>query len=160
MLFVIVRWIHILAAAAWLGEVATVVFVLVPAACALRGAERAGYIARVFPRVFRLATALAIATLIAGVWLNYLMTGWRQLDLFLTSPRGLPIALGGLLGLLLAGFHFGVEARLEAKVEAISDSADEAMLERVSRFLTIVPRVGLIVLVAVFLLMMIGARGV
>lgn len=157
-LITIARWIHILAAAAWLGEVVTVVFVLAPAAVRLQGERRADYIARVFPRVFRVASVLALVTLAAGAWLNYLMTGWRQLDLYLRSARGQAILAGGLLGLLLAVFHFVVEGKLEPKVRALIGES-EGELAGVSRFLKWVPRAGLAVLLAVFILMMIGAKG-
>lgn len=154
------RWLHILAAGAWLGEVVTVVFVLVPAAMRLRGKARAAYLAETFPRVFRLASALAVLTLGAGAWLNYLMTGWRDLDTFFLSSRGLPIAAGGALGLLLAAFHFIVEGRLEARVQSLNERLDEDRLGAYSVFLKRVPAVGLVVMLAIFLLMMIGARGV
>ena len=153
------RWIHILAGAAWLGEVVTVVFVLVPAALKLQGAARASYIAETFPRVFRLASVLALVTLAAGAWLNYLMTGWQNLDAFISSRRGLAILAGGLLGLGLALFHFFMEGRLEPKVRGVAEEANEAELERISAFLRWVPRTGLAVLIAIFVLMMLGARG-
>ena len=158
-LFTFVRWLHILAAAAWLGEVVTVVFVLVPTALRLRGTERADFISRTFPRVFQLATVLSVLTLAAGAWLNYLITGWRDLGAYFSSVRGTALLLGGLLGLLLALFHFAVEGRLEPRLRSFTGSTDNAALNKMLRFLTLVPRIGLAVIVAIFLLMMIGSRG-
>lgn len=157
---ILARWIHILAAAAWLGEVVAVVFVMVPAALRLEGEERARYLAETFPRIFRLASILALITLAAGAWLNYLMTGWKDLGVYLGSLRGRAILVGGALGLGLALFHFIVESRLEPTVESLATSADKANLSRVSTFLRRVPRLGLALMVAIFVLMMIGARGI
>lgn len=154
------RWIHIVAGAAWLGEVVTVVFVLVPAALKLQGEARASYIAETFPRVFRIASVLALTTLAAGAWLNYLMTGWNNLDVFFFSRRGIAILIGGALGLGLTLFHFFVEGRLEPKVNALAVRADQEEMERITIFLTWIPRVGLVVLIVIFLFMMIGARGI
>ena len=153
------RWLHILAGAAWLGEVVTVVFVLVPAALKLEGEARADYIAETFPRVFRIASVLAVITLAAGAWLNYLLTGWQNLDAFFISRRGLAILIGGALGLALTLFHFFMEGRLEPKVRALAEREDDDDLQRISAFLRWVPRAGLVVLIAIFLLMMVGARG-
>jgi uncharacterized membrane protein len=158
-LITVVRWIHVIAAAAWLGEVVAVVFILVPAALKLTGSDRSAFISRVFPRVFRLATVLAVTTLVAGASLNFLVTRWRDLDLYIGTQRGAAIVLGGLLGLLLASFHFIAEGRLEPKVQALMDAGDDGTLGRLSRFLTLVPRIGLVIILAIFLLMMIGARG-
>lgn len=153
------RWIHILAAAAWLGMVVTVVFVLVPAAMKLQEKERAAYIGETFPRVFRTASVLAVVTLAAGAWLNYLLTGWRDLDGFFFSGRGRMILAGGALGLALTLFHFFVEGRLEPNVRSLHGHVDKDRIERISRFLNIIPRFGLIVMLTIFILMMAGARG-
>lgn len=155
-----VRWLHVLAAAAWLGEVVTVVFVIVPIALRLEGPERSRYLSTAFPRVFRLASVLAIVTLAAGAWLNFLLTGWRDLAVYLSTPRGLAILAGGLLGLLLGLFHFVVEGRLEPRLRRLGETGDDTRAGKVLRFLRIAPRAGLIVLVATFLLMMIGSRGI
>ena len=155
----IARWLHLLAAAAWLGEVITVVFVIVPIALRLEGPDRSRYVSRVFPRVFQLATVLALVTLAAGAWLNYLITGWRDLPSYFSSSRGLAILVGGLLGLLLALFHFIVEGRLEPRLRHLAQSGEDPQATRALRFLTLGPRIGLIILITTFLLMMIGSRG-
>ncbi|MBX3049197.1 MAG: hypothetical protein KIT46_02715 [Anaerolineales bacterium] len=153
------RWLHILGGAAWLGEVATVVFILMPYVRQLQGDQRSAFVSKVFPRVFRWASVSASTTLLAGVALNYSLTGWQNLSAYFSSARGLPILVGGALGLLLATFHFVVEGRIEPRVSLLLDTKDAAQEQRLVTFLTIVPRVGLAILVVVFLLMMIGARG-
>ena len=155
----IVRWIHILSAAAWFGEVVTIVFVLLPIILRTQIEEQVRLLKRIFPRLFRAASFLSFSTIVAGVTLNYLLTGWRRMDAYLTSPRGFSIILGGILGLLLTIFHFFVENRLDARLERLHTIPDHADLEPITRFLRLVPRIGLLVMLIIFLLMMFGARG-
>lgn len=153
------RWLHILGGAAWLGEVATVVFILMPYVRQLHGEPRSAFVSKVFPKVFRWASVFATTTLLAGLALNYRLTGWHNLPAYFSSARGLPILIGGLLGLLLAAFHFLVEGRIEPGVARLLDTRNAAQEQKLVTFLTIVPRVGLGILVLVFFLMMLGARG-
>jgi uncharacterized membrane protein len=153
----ILRWVHILAGAAWLGEVVVIVFVLVPAVLRLPAARRPEFIAGVFPRIFRLASVLAFLTLAAGAGLNYQLTGWQNLGAYFASPRGVFIAIGGGLGLALGIFHFTAERRLESGVSRLASGRGEA--DRILKVLAIVPRVGLGVLLVIFLSMMLAARG-
>jgi uncharacterized membrane protein len=158
--YAIVRWVHILAGAAWLGEVMMVVFVLLPALASTQPDKRRAFISNVFPKVFRLASVLAGMTLAAGLALNYMLTGgWQDLGAYLATRSGKAILAGGLLGALLASFHFFVEARIEGRVVQLLDAKDEVERARIERLLNIVPRAGLVVIILVFILMMIGARG-
>lgn len=102
-------------------------------------------------------SVLAAVTLAVGAWLNYRWTGWRDLDPYLRSVRGQAFLAGGLLGLLLAAFHFVVEGGLETKVRSLVGEREEELVG-VSPFLPWL-RAGLAALLAVFILMMIGARG-
>ena len=121
--------------------------------------ERRRFITRIFPRVFRLASILSVTTIAAGLIMNYMMTGWHQLDLYLASPRGFAIFVGGLLGLLLSVFHFFVEGRLESRVSSLEKDSREEEIESITRYLRIIPRLGLGVMFVIFVLMMFGARG-
>ena len=156
----VVRWVHILAGAAWLGEVVTVVFMLVPLISRLPLTERGRFVAAVFPRIFRLASVFSITTLLAGVVLNYMLTGWRQLGSYFSGLRGVALLTGAVLGLMLALFHFFAESRLEPHVLSLADNADEETLRTLTKYLRIIPRVGLGVIITIFLLMMLAARGV
>ena len=66
---------------------------------------------------------------------------------------------GALLGLLLTLFHFMMERRLEPQLEALDDDSSEEEVQSILRYLRIIPRIGLGVMILVFLLMMSGARG-
>lgn len=155
----IVRWIHIISGVAWLGEVITVNFVLVPIVIKLSKQERGAFIGLVFPRVFRLASVLAGTAIISGAIMNYLITGWTNLGVWLGTRQGIAILIGGTLGLLLALFHFFVEHRLEPTAVS-ADQMSEADTEKMLAVLKLVPRVGMIVVALVILLMMFAARGI
>jgi uncharacterized membrane protein len=156
----VVRWIHILAGAAWLGEVMTINFVLIPIVTRPALHERRRFIKTVFPLVFRLASILALTTIVAGAVLNYQITGWKNLDEYFSSARGLAILVGGLLGLLLTIFHFTLERRLEPLIKALDGESEVDDVQKVVGWLRIIPRFGLGVILLIFILMMYGARGV
>jgi uncharacterized membrane protein len=155
----IFRWIHILAGGAWLGEVVAVVFILVPILVRLDLERRGWFLSVVFPRVFRLASILSATAVTAGALLYLASNEWSLNLGRLTSERwGISILIGGSLGLALTVFHFVVEGRIEpVVVRAASGEIDE---DRLVRFLTIVPRIGLAVLVVIFGAMMYASRGV
>jgi len=154
----IIRWIHIATGAAWLGEVVAVNFVLVPILLRATRERQRWMLATIFPRIFHLASWLAVPAIVFGALLNLSMTDWRvDWDLLLTTRWGLSILIGGTLGLVLTLFHFVVESRLEGVVTN-SAATDEA-LDGVMGRLTVIPRVGLVVLVLVFGSMMYAARG-
>jgi uncharacterized membrane protein len=156
---VVVRWIHILASAAWLGEVITINFVLIPMLFRVALQDRRRFIKDVFPLVFRLASILSLITVAAGLALNYLITEWRYLDIYFTTTRGIAILVGGLLGLFLIVFHFALQRRLEPLIDALNDESGEEDVQAVARYLQIIPRLGLGVMILTFILMMYGARG-
>lgn len=159
-LYTIVRWVHVLAGAAWFGEVIMVTFVMVPVIGRLEPANRAAYISAVFPTVFRLASVFAGVALVAGLLLNYMLTGWQNLGAYFSSTRGAAILVGGVLGALLAGFHFLVEGRIEGRVIQLAQMGNGQDQARIEKMLRVIPRVGLVVMLAIFVLMMVGARGV
>jgi hypothetical protein len=158
----LLRWIHVIAGAAWLGEVAVVSFLLVPVLSHLESDKRTWFLAVIFPRVFRLASILSLTTILAGAALNLSLSGW-QVDVALarlTSSRwGWSILAGGLLGLGLTFFHHIMEHRFEPHMRATLDEPDDAEFAIIVRRLQIIPRVGLGVLVLTFLLMMFAVRG-
>lgn len=157
----ILRWIHVLAGAAWLGEVVVVNFILVPTLTRLDPGKRGWFMAAVFPHVFRLASILSLTTILAGAALNLSLNGWH-VDVALirlTSTRwGWSILLGGLFGLGLTLFHLFAERRLEPHVVAADEETDDEAFASVLRRLRIIPRAGLGVLVLTFLLMMFAVR--
>ena len=153
----IIRWIHILAGAAWLGAVVMVVFVLVPSVQRLNEPERGQVASIVFPRVFRLASVLSVTVVSAGIALYLERFGWRlELQPLVSSRWGWSILIGGGLGLILTIFHFVAEGRLAPLVRRGSDAPLDT---RVLTVLRIAPKVGLGILVTTVVLMAYAARG-
>jgi uncharacterized membrane protein len=154
------RWLHIISGAAWLGEVFTINFVIIPSLRSMENDRRPGFIRSVFPRIFRLASFLSIVSISSGLTMSYLLSGWDDLSIFLTTRWGLAILIGGSLGIALTLFHFFVESRLEPIAFSLTNDTQSEEVERIISFLRYVPRAGLLVMIAIFLLMMYAARGV
>jgi hypothetical protein len=152
----VLRWVHLLAGAAWLGEVATISFVLVPLLRRANIDRQRWLLANLFPRLFQLASALIVLVLAAGALLNLAMTDWSVDWTWLTaSDSGRRVLIGGALGLLLGLFHFIAEQRLAPMAQQAGHGIG---VERMVRRLQLIPRVGLVVLLVVFVLMMTAAR--
>jgi putative copper export protein len=153
----VLRWIHILAGAAWLGSVVMVVFVLVPSLLRIGDQRRAWFLSTVFPRVFKLASVLSVTVIAAGLGLYLERFNWRpRLDPLVSSRWGWAILVGGGLGLLLTIFHFFAESRLAPQVKK---ARAEPVDSRVYTVLRIAPRIGLAILTTVIILMAYAARG-
>lgn len=152
------RWIHILTAAAWLGEVVVINFVLLPVLFRLAPAERGRFLKQIFPRLFRLASYLTFTILIAGAVLAMLRTQ-GNLSLLVTTRWGQAILAGGVPGLLLILFHFFLEERFEHPVSTAEDEPHGQDAERVYRRLRVVPRIGLGLIIFIILAMMVAAHG-
>jgi uncharacterized membrane protein len=156
--YLVIRWIHVIAAAAWFGEVVTINFVLVPAVARLPKDQAPKILFQIFPRIFKLASVLSGTAVVTGIAL----AGQRYMDnpevLWTTGP-GILFSIGATLGLLLTGFHFILEPRLDGMICTAADEEDAELSERVMRLLKIVPRVGGLVMLAIIMSMMIGARG-
>jgi uncharacterized membrane protein len=154
----VIRWIHVISGVAWLGEVITINFVLVPALIKMGKETRAMFIRQIFPRVFQLASVLSLTAIITGATMSYLTTGWKNLDEWIGTRWGIGIFVGGLLALLLTLFHFFVESRLEP-IAITADARSEVDVNKIITVLRIVPRIGLVILILIVLLMMYAARG-
>lgn len=156
---VLFRWLHIISGAAWLGEVITINVVLIPSLLSATREDQARMIRNVFPRLFRLASVLSLISISSGLTMSYLLSGWTDLTIFLTTRWGIAILIGGGLGIALTLFHFFVESRLEPIAVSMDSGSDPVDIERVVRVLRYVPRIGLLVMLTIFVLMMYAARG-
>ena len=157
-IIIIVRWVHIISGVAWLGEVITINFVLLPALIKMKKNARGTFLRQIFPRVFRLASVLSLTAILSGATMSYLTTGWKNPEELYSTQWGIGIIIGGSLSLLLTLFHFFVESRLEPIV-ATADEGSEIDVEKIITVLKVVPRIGMIILVLIVFLMMYAARG-
>lgn len=151
------RWIHVLTASAWLGEVVVVNFILIPLITKYQGESRKHYVTSIFPLVFRLASVLSGITAITGAILLHFYTdgNWGMLT---ETHWGRCILIGGSLGLALTLFHFFMENRLAKKIGIIRGTGSDTALDDVHVKLRIVPRLGLLVITSTYFLMMYALR--
>jgi len=157
-LYLAVRWIHVLAAASWYGEVVTINVVLVPMVARLEGSAQRAFLAGVFPRIFRLASWLSLTAVVTGAYLAWVRYGQDPSQLW-TTLQGMVFLVGASLALLLTAFHFILEPRLDGMICTAHEHDDVAITDQVVRALRIVPRVGLLVITAIVVSMMVGSRG-
>ncbi len=87
----------------------------------------------------------------------YLTNG--HLDALTAGRWGLSILIGGILGILLTLFHFFMENRLAKKI-GLGKQGDDEKLAEVHLKLRIVPRLGLLVILTIFLLMINATHGI
>lgn len=151
---IILRYIHVLAASAWLGEVLVINLIIIPFADRAQKQNLEHVLKGMFLQLFRLASALAAVTVTSGVILLYGYSRFNPTMLF-TGRWGPAILVGGSMGLLLAFFHFFMEKRLGRRILR-NEAADHV---QVHARLKIVPRIGLLVITTIYLLMMYAVRG-
>jgi len=157
-IYPIIRTIHELAGSLWLGEVVVINFILIPVISKYKGEIRKQVLVSIFPKIFTLASILSATVVITGLFLVYYLTNGNFG--ILTSGRwGLSILVGGSLGILLTLFHFFLENKLAKKI-GLGKQGDDEKLAEVHLQLKIVPRIGLIVLLTIFLLMINAAHGI
>lgn len=156
--FVALRWLHVGAGAAWFGEVVTINLVLVPAVLAMSATDQTATLAKLFPRLFRLASFLSATAVAAGLGLLFIRYQGHWGDLIHTGP-GRTLLLGATLASALTAFHFVLEPRLDGMICTAADNDDFELTQQVLTALKIVPRVGLGVITGIVILMMIAARG-
>lgn len=156
----VLRWLHVITATAWIGQVLVIAFVLVPIVAKESKAEvQLDLLRRIFPPVFRLGSILSGIAVIAGVvllWDRIAGLGGE----FFASWQNHALLTGSILGILVMGLHHAVEPRLRRMLRGSADQDDASHAAAIVRRLKILPRVGLTVLTLAAVLMMIGARGI
>jgi uncharacterized membrane protein len=156
--YLVARWIHVIAATAWFGEVVTINFVLVPAVARLPREQAPKILFQIFPRIFKLASWLSATAVITGIALASARYLPNPQILWSTGP-GLLFSFGATIGILLAAFHFLLEPRLDGMICTAMECEDIDLSDRVMHLLKIIPRVGLVVITTTLWTMMVGARG-
>lgn len=155
------RLLHVVAGVAWLGEVITINFVLLPALFKARGEERVMLLTTVFPYVFRLATVLGGLAVASGVGLLLAYTR-LNLALLVQSRWGWFVLVGGTLGGLLYAFHLfqesGAERSLASHLIMATEEGDPEAAVALIRRLAVFPRAGMVILATVIGLMVAAAH--
>lgn len=154
-----IRWLHVLSAAAWFGEVAVINFVLIPA---LKKNENpaADFVYRhIFPRIFRLATILSVTVVLSGTALLHVRVVGDWTQLFASGLWGVVILIGGGLAWAITIFHLFIEHGIARRAGFGPDTSETGMAQ-MHVVHSIIPRIAMLVLGIIFLLMMIAARGI
>jgi uncharacterized membrane protein len=153
------RWLHILSGATWFGLVVLINFVLLPA---IQGAENPTQLhiinRQIFPRVFRLASITSATSVITGTWMLHTLLNGDWTRLLSAGVWGYTLLVGGTLAWLITLFHFVFESIIAKKLGFDAQQDPDAMA-RFHTVLKIVPRIAMVVLLAIFVLMMVAARG-
>ena len=160
-IFLEVRALHILVAAAWFGAATFLTLYLMPAVRQLgpqAGPVMAALAARRF-HVFMASTAML--TVLSGGWMYWLLTGGLQPQA-LGTHEGLVYGLGGLAGLLAAvigGAIVGPASKQLAALAAAGGPPDPAVAARLQSRVRIGSRVALAFLLVALLAMTLGHAG-
>jgi uncharacterized membrane protein len=154
--FNVLRWVHVLAGAAWFGAVVLINVAIVPSLGKLDKDTKAEVLAALFPLIFKFASFASVIAVGAGSVLLYLRyhTSWPALW---ETHNGRGLLAGVTLGVALTLFHFILEPKLEAAI--YKSKAEPIVMADVLRKLKIIPRGGLAVITLIVVLMMYGARG-
>jgi uncharacterized membrane protein len=137
-----------LALATWIGTVIFLNLIIIPLLSKFDVQERGKFIGLVFPRVFYMATIIAALVAVSGVMT--LMVANDIGDANTTTRVG-----AGLIALLIA-FHMLVVWRLLPMAKSVREHSDPATVHKLHRFLKIVPRFGLIILLTGTVLLLYG----
>lgn len=153
-----IRWLHILAAAAWFGEVAVINFVLIPAIQKSTIAERNHLMLRVFPGIFRLASVVSATVVSTGTLLTYAQVNGQWSRLLTSGIWGYAIFVGGIMAWLITIFHFFIEGWLSKRL-GYDETQSPGALAEMHVAVSTIPRLAMLVLSLIFITMMIAGRG-
>ena len=148
------RWLHVACGSAWFGEVVVINFVLIPALSKYQGEARKDFLNTIFPKIFNLASVLAATTAITGGVLLYNFIGFDIGQLTQRGVWGWSVLIAGSLGLILTLFHFFIENLLARKIGVGRADISQESVEDVHIKLKLIPRLGMVVITAIFLLML------
>ncbi len=152
------RWLHILTAAAWFGEVVVINLVLIPALKRAAIIERDFVLLGVFPGIFRLASVLSAVVVSSGTLLTYALLDGQWSRLLTSGVWGHSILLGGTLAWSITFFHFFVEGWVSKRL-GYDETKTPGALAQMHVAVSTIPRLAMLLLSLIFILMMIAARG-
>ncbi len=153
------RWLHVITAMAWIGQVLVIVFVLVPIVDREReGKVQLDLLQRIFPPLFRLASVLSGLAIVAGgllLWHRIAEAGGE----FFSAWQNHALLTGAILAIVVLGLDHATGPRLRRTLDASADD-DGPRAAAALRTLRQVSWSALVVLTLAAVLMMIGVRGV
>lgn len=154
---VALRWLHVLAGAAWFGEV-LVINILVSGLRNADASEHDYLYGHLLPNLFKLATILSLTAVLSGTALVHTHLGGDWAQLFRSERWNVAIMVGGGLAWAMTFFHLFIE-RAIARRSGFDPRDSPTAMARMHVVLSIIPRGALLVLTAVMVSMMIAAHG-
>lgn len=144
---VLMKFLHVLAAIAWLGGISFMLFALRPAAAALPPPQRLALMAQTLQRFFRLVWVTLLVLLLTGVAM-LLGVGMKN------APAGWHAMLGiGLVMFALFGhLYFGPFRRLKLAVSAADWPEGGRRAGQIATLATVNLALGVLAIAAVFFL--------
>ena len=146
--------IVLVALALWCGEIVVLNFIIIPAIHVMDEQEKAAFTGRYLPRFVNIATILALTIVFSG------LGAWLAATFGLQTPSGIwgspLLQIAAILIAMLASFHLVAQSILRRITKSfLSDSLHKKKLQFITRFLGTVPRIGLVVIISSFVLIMI-----
>lgn len=148
----IIRAIHIISGSIWIGEFIVINFIFFPILSKYQGEMNKRLSISFSHRIFNFSSILSIIVVVTGVFMIFQITN-GDLNYLLSGRWGLSILIGSILGIILTIFHFTFENRLIKKID-LENEGDDTEIKKVILKLKIVIRIGIIVTLTIFLLML------
>ncbi len=155
-LFGIIRNIHVLSASIWLGMVVVMNYGLMPSVAKKITQLDVDILKPIFKNVTNLVSLSAASTFITGGIIIWIQTEFYFLGM-LNSTRGTLILIAGSVGFLVTIFHFFAETKVENYLRSRSHNNDELLVGY--KGIEFIPKIGLVVVSAIFITMLIAVRG-
>ncbi len=155
-LFGIIRNIHVLSASIWLGMVVVMNYGLMPSVAKKMTQLDVDILKPIFKNVTNLVSLSAASTFITGGIIIWMQTKFYFLGM-LNSTRGTLILIAGSVGFLVTIFHFFAETKVENYLRSRSQNKDELLVGY--KGIEFIPKIGLVVVSAIFITMLIAVRG-
>ena len=154
--FIIIRNIHLLSASIWLGMVVVMNFGLMPSVKNKLSQVDVDMLKPIFKSVKRLISISAFFTFVTGGVLLWMQTKFNVFDM-IESTRGTLILIAESIGFIITIFHFFVEDKVEEILRRRLTDKDELLVGY--KGIEFIPRIGLVVVAAIFIIMLISVKG-
>jgi uncharacterized membrane protein len=154
--YAIIRNIHVISAAIWLGIVVVVNFGLGPSVAREMTQGEVNILKLIFRRVRNLISISAFSTFVTGGILLWLQTKFSVVAM-LESTRGTLILLAGGLGFVITLFHFFAESKVEQYLRNRMFGTTEGFVGY--QGIEFIPKIGLLLIASIFVAMLIAVRG-
>ncbi len=155
--FGIIRNIHVLSAAIWLGMVVVMNYGLMPSVSKKLTQKDIDILKPIFKNVTNLVSISAASTFVTGGIILWIQTRFNVLEM-LESTRGTLILIAGSVGFVVTAFHFLVESKVEKYLRSRLPNKDELLVGY--KGIEFIPQIGLVIVSVIFITMLIAVRGI